>query len=367
MKIVICGGHLTPALSLIEVLPKDAEVIYVGRKNAIEGDKGLSLEYQTITEKNIEFVEIKTGRLQRKFTRHFIPSISKVPYGFASALLLLKKYKPDVVVGFGGYVSFPIALAAKSLKIPVVIHEQTLEAGFANKIIGKFANKICISFPSSERYFPESKTVLTGNPIRKSILSPVKNFDVPVKEKVIYITGGSQGSHFINSMVQENIVKMLEDYVVIHQVGDSQKFNDYENLLKIKSELPEEKRKKYFIFKHLTPDEVGGILKTADLVIARSGINTVSELIVLKKPSFLIPLPISQKNEQLRNAKYLKDLGLGEIELQKDLNPERFYEKIKLMMENYSDYKITNEKDNFPKDAAEKIKEVVYASAKSHH
>src|SRR3990172_7629361 len=144
MRIVIAGGHLTPALSVIEELPKDTDILYIGRKYAIEGDKAVSLEYQTITKNGIRFYVLKTGRIQRRLTRHSLSSFSKIPLGIGQSLYILKRFKPNVIVGFGGYVSFPVCIAGKILGIPIVIHEQTLEAGATNRVIGKIADKICI-------------------------------------------------------------------------------------------------------------------------------------------------------------------------------------------------------------------------------
>ena len=167
MKIVICGGHLSPALSLLEVMPKHVEVIFIGRKYVFEKEKVLSLEYKVVKEKNIPFYPLTTGRFQRKFTLETIPSLLKFPIGFFQSITILRKEKPNVVVGVGGYISLPVCLAALLLGIPVVIHEQTQEAGFANKLISHFARKVCISWESSRKFFPEKKIVLTGNPIRK--------------------------------------------------------------------------------------------------------------------------------------------------------------------------------------------------------
>ena len=217
MKIAITGGHLTPALSVIEALPKDAEVLYIGRKHALEGDRAVSLEYGVITQKGINFAVLQTGRLQRTITRYTIPSLAKVPVGLAKSILILRKFKPDVVVGFGGYVSFPVILAAKVLKIPIVIHEQTLEAGAANMFLSRFAKKICISFETSRKFFPKDKTTLTGNPVRDAIIHPSKKFDFGENEKVIFITGGSLGSHFINLLVKECLAKLLDNYIIVHQ------------------------------------------------------------------------------------------------------------------------------------------------------
>lgn len=365
MKIAIAGGHLTPALSVIEEIQDKDEILYIGRKYAMEGDKAVSLEFQTITSRKIQFAEIKTGRVQRSLTRHTLPSISRVPIGFSKAYLILRKFKPDVVLCFGGYVSIPIAFAAKSLRIPVVIHEQTLEAGFANRVISRFAKKVCISFDSSIKYFPKDKIILTGNPVRDTIIHPKKKFEISSQGPVIYITGGSQGSHFINHLISQTLPELLNNFTIVHQTGDSSEFKDFDKLSILKDGLNSEKREKYIISKFFSPYEVGGVMKKADMVVSRAGVNTISELIVLEKPSYLIPLPISQKDEQLKNAQLLKKLGLGELREQVSLTPESFLSDINFMMDNLSEYKIKHKKSHFPKDAARRIIEVIYAAQKN--
>ena len=167
MKLIIVGGHLSPALAVIEALQKDVNVLFIGRKYVFEGSKTLSLEFRTITKRKIPFVSISTGRWQRKFTRFTIPSLLKFPFGILQSFLILKKFKPDVVLSFGGYLSLPVGIAAFILRIPIVIHEQTLEAGIANKVLSIFAKTVCISWETSRKYFPKSKVILTGNPMRK--------------------------------------------------------------------------------------------------------------------------------------------------------------------------------------------------------
>ncbi len=367
MRIVIVGGHLTPALSVIEEIGSRAEILYIGRKHAFEGDSAVSLEYGAITKKGIEFTEIKTGRLQRSLTARTLPSLSKIPIGFVQSIVVLRKFKPDVVLGFGGYVSFPVIIAAWLLKIPIVIHEQTLEAGATNRIVAKFANKICISFDSSFKYFPKEKTVFTGNPIRNTILHPVKKINLPEDFPIIYITGGSLGSHFINHLVSESLTMLLDKYVLVHQTGDSKEFKDFNKLSILREGLNNSKRGRYILSKFFSPEEVGSVIKQASLIVARSGANTISELIVLQKPSYVIPLPISAKNEQLKNALFLKKLGLGEIGDQKSLTPEIFLQDIIQMMQNLSTYKIKSGKPHFPKDAAKKIVEQIYAASKNYN
>ena len=155
MKIVVIGGHLSPAYSVIEEL-KGEEVFYIGREHVFEGDKAVSLENEEIKTLNIPFFPIVTARLQRKFTRYTLSSFIKFPLGFTQALRILKPIKPDVVLGFGGYLSVPVIFAASICNIPVVIHEQTLEAGFANRLVAKIAKRF--AFPGLLRKNISRKT-----------------------------------------------------------------------------------------------------------------------------------------------------------------------------------------------------------------
>jgi UDP-N-acetylglucosamine--N-acetylmuramyl-(pentapeptide) pyrophosphoryl-undecaprenol N-acetylglucosamine transferase len=345
MKIVIVGGHLSPALAVIDRL-KDVEIFYIGRKFTFEGDRVESLEYTEITKRNIPLFSINAARLQRKFTRYTAPSLFKLPLGFFQAYKILKNVKPDIVLGFGGYLSISVAFAARILKIPVVIHEQTLEIGFANKLISGFSQKNCISWQSSEQFFPKSNTVLTGNPLRKEVLEQKglsKNVNNP---PLLYITGGSAGSHAINLLIEKTLPALTKKFSIFHQTGDS-KYKDFERLEKFKSD-------NYECRKFLSPKESASILLKADLIIGRSGINTVTELLYLEKPGFLIPLPFAQREEQLKNAVFFKNLGLGEY-LKQDgsLTPELFVSKITEMFARINSYKLKEKV--IVEDAADKI------------
>ncbi len=354
MKVVITGGHLSPAISVMEAVPQDWEVFFIGRKSSFEGDSAPALEYQAIKDLNIPFFSIPNSRLQRKFTIYTIPSLIKAPIALSRSIQLLKQIRPDAVLGLGGYISFPVCLAAYFLKIPVIIHEQTLQAGAANKIIGKWAKTICISWKSSEDFFPMSKVVLTGNPIRKEILNSsefrIQNLELPV----IYITGGSTGSHFINELIRDGCHELLKKYQIIHQTGDSEKYKDFEKLTEVKKTLSLELSKRYTLTKFTPVADVGKIIQKATLVIGRAGINTVTELLYLKKPAILIPIPNSANDEQLKNAEFLKNAGLAEILIQEKATPASFIAKIALMMENIENYRVQPEFENLitPKAAA---------------
>jgi UDP-N-acetylglucosamine--N-acetylmuramyl-(pentapeptide) pyrophosphoryl-undecaprenol N-acetylglucosamine transferase len=148
MKLLIVaggGGHFAPSLAVIEKLPKDVEVLLVGRKYALEGDSALSFEYQTAKKLKLQFVSITAGRFQRKFTRHTIGSLLKSPIGLIGAIRAIREYKPDVVLSFGGYVSVPVVIAAAFQKIPIVVHEQVLGAGFP-----KLRSSVTVFIPERE-------------------------------------------------------------------------------------------------------------------------------------------------------------------------------------------------------------------------
>lgn len=339
MKILITGGHFSPALAVIKVLPKDTEVLVVGRKHSFEGDTAPSYEYMVCEKLGIPFKSLTTGRLQRKLTKSTLLSIAKLPIGFAQAVKIMSDFKPDVVFTCGGYLALPVAYAARGQGVPIVVHEQTQGAGLTNKIIGKFAHTICTSFITSEKYFPKEKTILTGNPMRKELFEEKTPVLALKGKKMIYITGGSAGSHYINKYVKEILPQLLEDYVVIHQTGRSAEYKDFETMEDFSTTLPDNLRSRYIVRDFIFPDEIGWVLHNASLIIGRSGINTVYELLAFGKVCLLIPLPHGQKNEQKENAQLVRDTGIGDfIEQNDSLTSEKLLEKINSMFEHYDEY-----------------------------
>lgn len=338
MKLVITGGHLAPALAVMEALPKQTEVLIIGRKHTFEGDSNLSFEYKTADALQIPFVSIITGRLQRTFTRYTIPSLLKLPVGFFQSFRILKDFKPDLVLSFGSYVSLPVVITAAILKIPIIVHEQTLTAGFANKIASIFAKKICISWETSKKYFLPRKTVFTGNPVRKFNVGQLaigSEFGIPKgKDPLIYITGGSAGSHTINLLLEGCIGKLLNRFRIIHQIGDSWDFRDYDRLEKFRDTLTTTLKDRYIISKFVDSAAVGSIITASDLVVSRCGINTVTELLYFGKPALLIPL----NSEQRQNALFFASFGLGQVTSQNNLTVEKLYKLIVSMVKDKDAY-----------------------------
>lgn len=356
-KIILTGGHLSPLLAVYDVLRQEADVAIIGRKYTFEVDKTESLEYSIFKNENVDFFDIDAPRLQRKYTKETIPSFFKSPQAISRALTVLQKEKPDSVLIFGGYIGIPVALAAYIKKIPIVIHEQTLAAGLANRIIGKFASKICISFPDSKKYFNNKKIVLTGNPVRKEVFEVIKEVVIPRDKPILYITGGSTGAHAINLLVSEVLDSLLEKFNVIHQTGDAQEFKDFDVLSQKREELPESLQNRYILRKFILPSEIGWIYKNSDVVLSRAGINTVTELLTLSKKALLIPLPHGQKNEQLKNAKMYQGSGLGIYIAQEEATPKNIMSGLEKLMS-----KKIEKREEGGNSSAEKIAEIVLAA-----
>lgn len=317
MKLLITGGHLAPALALIDELEKtkkDVDVIFVGRKYPIDREKTLSLEYKEISKKNLIFVSLEAGRLTRVISVSSLIGILKIPMGFIQAFFIINKYRPDYIMSFGGYLALPIVFWGYIFRIPVFTHEQTIKPGLANRFIGFFSKRIFVSFDEVKNNFPANKTYVSGNPVKPSIFRiDKKPFNIEKNHPVIYVTGGSLGSHSINIHIKKIVVSLLERYIVIHQVGDTKEYHDYENLLLLKNKLPKDLQSRYFLVKHFFDDQIGYIYDKADLVIGRAGANTFFELLALKKSALFIPLPWSSGREQQHHAEIFAKAGCGEI------------------------------------------------------
>ncbi|MCS6956782.1 MAG: UDP-N-acetylglucosamine--N-acetylmuramyl-(pentapeptide) pyrophosphoryl-undecaprenol N-acetylglucosamine transferase [Patescibacteria group bacterium] len=366
MKILITGGHLAPALAVIDKIKKekpDIKIIFVGRKYAIDKEKTESLEYKEIRKRKIKFINLKTGRLTRIFSFSSFLNFFKFFLGFFSSFFIILKNRPDLILSFGSYLALPIVFWGYIFKIPVFTHEQTINPGLANKIIGLFAKKIFISFKEAEKFFTKNKVILTGNPIRQSIFKIQKKpFFIKKTAPVLYITGGSLGSHSINLHIKKILKNLLEKYIIIHQTGDTKEYHDYEDLLAIKNQLPENLKNKYFLARHFFEDEIGYVYSLSDLVIGRSGANTFFELIALEKPAVLIPLPWSAGKEQQRHAEIFVKSGCGEVFHQLE-SSDKLLRIIDKMIKNISFYQnnFKNLKTIYHQDASKKIIKEIFS------
>src|SRR3990167_1825478 len=310
-KVLFTGAHHNSALALLDWMKanttEELEFIWVGRK-FVPGSDVLAPEYKEVSARNIRFFDIKAGKLYRftdfRFIWPFLKNLFLIPGGFITAYKILSKEKPQLIVSFGGYIAVPVAIVGWLLGIRSVSHEQTLSIGLANQIIYLFTRKIYTAWPIE--YYPSNyrdKMSFVGLPLKEKFLSQVagaEKIDFADEKPVLYVTGGKNGSHVINSAVIKAFDVLIRSFNIIWACGFlTGKYNyDYLNsVIKDKGHLSKVLLKEYF-----GEDEIGKIFNTADIVVSRSGAHTVYELMYLKKPSLLIPIPWSSNNEQYKNA-----------------------------------------------------------------
>ena len=346
-RLVFTGGHHNSALAVIDALnsyqlsairlgslasrrsgPSARRVSYqpffIGHRYSMHGRKVESAEYREVHSRGIPFYDLKAGKVYR--TVNLIEWL-RVVGGFFQSLWLLLTIRPSLIVSFGGYLAAPVVVAGWLLRIPAVTHEQTVVSGWSNRFISRFAKKIFISWPQSAKFFPEEKTILTGLPLRKEIVTLAKEIESAEKASphnalrithTVYITGGKQGSQVINQAVGGCLEKLLTEFSIIHQCGSL----DSERFLQVRASLPQELRDRYLVKDYFSQTEIADVYRQADFVVGRGGAHTVYELAALGKPAILVPIPWVSHHEQQRNAETLADVGLALILPQKELTSE---------------------------------------------
>jgi UDP-N-acetylglucosamine--N-acetylmuramyl-(pentapeptide) pyrophosphoryl-undecaprenol N-acetylglucosamine transferase len=361
IPIVLTGGHAaTTALAVIQQLNKNKsgqlkklDIHWIGTKYAIEGTKTHTLEYDIFPEQGVEFHHIVTGRIQRKLTRYTLPALLKIPVGFIHALILLSSIRPKVILSFGGFAAFPVVVIGWFLRIPVVIHEQTIAAGRANIYSAPFARVITLAREQSKHFFPNG--VVVGNPLHQGIRTITIHKKLR-KPSTIFVTGGSRGSENLNSVIYESLDVLLENYVIYHQVGNY----DYKRALEVHNKLDKVKKSKYFIFSSVKPEIMRDYWDKCDIVIARAGANTVAEVVALAKPAVFVPLPYTYQDEQTKNALYAKKIGIADVIVQSALTSSELTQRIQIITENWDDMVRKGMKfDNPDLTAAEKLCTIV--------
>lgn len=334
MKLVITGGHHTSAIPIIKRLRKDTEdtkIFWFGHKYSQKNNKNPTLEFTEIKKLNIPFYNLIAG----KFYRTYDPiRLLKIPFGFFHAFYLLLKVKPDVILSLGGYLSVPTVFAGFFLGIPSITHEQTLVPGYANRVISKFVKKILISWPSSAKYFPVKKTIVTGLPLRHEIYSSNSDkYSVNEALPTIYITCGKEGSHIINLVVNEALGELLQFCNIIHQCGAHSKLRDIDLLKETYAKIKENSQGKYNVSEFIFDDSIGEAFSKSDLLLIRAGAHTCAEAIVLEKPAILIPIPWVSHDEQTKNANVVKNSGLGIILEQNQLSAKTLINMVKHVLD----------------------------------
>ncbi|MBI3396919.1 UDP-N-acetylglucosamine--N-acetylmuramyl-(pentapeptide) pyrophosphoryl-undecaprenol N-acetylglucosamine transferase [Candidatus Woesebacteria bacterium] len=354
VKIVLTGGHAaTTAIAVVEELIRrnkngaNYDISWVGSQTAIEGKKIPTLESITFPKLGVKTYSIKAGRLQRKITFWTIPSLLKIPVGLIQAFNILFDIRPKIVISFGGFAAFPVVLSAWLLRIPVLIHEQTIAVGLANRMSALFANKIALARKESLDFFPKDRCVTTGNPLLTKVAN-IQPKDKPSDPPVLFVSCGSRGSQVINRSLGPILPQLLRKFKVIHLTG----LLDYKKYLDIKGDLENSISKNYVVYDLVDPLQIDTIYYQADIIVGRAGANTVSEIIATKRPAILIPIPWAYLNEQTKNATYAREFGVATVLPQNELTPERLLVAIEEVKNNWERIVLKIEKKISPDTTA---------------
>ena len=301
MKVVITaggtGGHIFPALALISKLKekdKNVEILYIGTTNRMEKD--------IIPKEEIPYIGIEMKGLNRKNIFKNIDVMKTYLKAVSKAKEELTKFKPDIVIGFGGYISAPVIYAAHKLKIKTIIHEQNSIPGVSNKFLSRYVDKVLVSFKESIKDFPNDKTIYTGNPRSEQIKDIEKISKTTLgfkKDKaLVIIVMGSLGSLTMTKKLKETLPLFKnKDYQVLLITGKDY-YDEYKDI-KLSSNVK------------IVPfyNNLIGLMKDADLIVTRSGASTIAEITSIGLPAIMVPSPYVTNNHQYVNAKSLEDDG----------------------------------------------------------
>ncbi len=307
------GGHVFPAIAIAKALKekvKDIQILFVGAKGRFEMKK--------VPQAGFHIIGLNISGLQRRLTYKNLLVPFKLIDSLARAKNIVKGWKPDLVIGVGGYASFPVVRAAAKRKVPVVIQEQNSYAGISNKILSKKADKICVAYEGMERFFPKEKIYLTGNPVRKEIINTkpkneeaFKYFNLNENKKTLLVFGGSLGAKTINESLKKHVKQFLYNNVqVIWQTGKLY----YNEAIEATKELENFDLRIYEFI-----DRMDLAYSVADLVVSRSGAIAVSEIAALQKPAIFVPSPHVAEDHQTKNAMALVNLQAAKMIKDKDI------------------------------------------------
>lgn len=343
MTLYVTGGHLTPALAVIDELQKrdlKLHIHFFGREYTQTATHQESRERSEMQKRKIPFTAITAAKFHRTYISQNILEILKVPVSLVQIITQFRKRKPDCVLSFGGYLAVPVCIMGKLFGARVITHEQTKVAGLANQILGWFVDVVALAHEESVQYFPAGKTVVTGNPIREVLfreykMAPSWCSDAYKSKPILYVTGGSQGSQIINQTIISLLPKLVRDFYVVHQCGVSIDQGTLRDLNREREKLPTELQDNYSVREWIEEKEVSYFLRNSKFVICRAGANTVQELILAATPAIFIPLAFAYNDEQYKNAEPLIDHDASILLAQKDLYPESLYSAISTMLMRY--------------------------------
>ncbi|MCD7884426.1 MAG: undecaprenyldiphospho-muramoylpentapeptide beta-N-acetylglucosaminyltransferase [Lachnospiraceae bacterium] len=347
-KIVLTGGgtagHVTPNIALVPRLRElEYDIYYIGSYDGIEK--------KLIEQQGIPYTGISSGKLRRYFDLKNFSDPFRVAKGYFEAKKALKNLRPDIIFSKGGFVAVPVVQAAKSLHIPVIIHESDMTPGLANRLSLPAATKVCCNFPETLKNLPEGKAIVTGSPIRQELhngnrLAGMKFCGFTAKKPVLLVIGGSLGSVAVNQAIRGILPELLKNFQVVHLCG--------------KGNLDESLRHTtgYIQFEYIQ-EELPDLFALADVVVSRAGANAICELLDLRKPNLLIPLPAaSSRGDQILNARSFEKQGFSEVLMEDTITPELLLSRINQLYQNRQNY-ITAMEQSEASDAVAKITSLI--------
>ena len=363
------GGHFYPIISVAEELNSLAkekrllnlELFYMAPSPY---NKGILFENNIIYKKNT------AGKVRRYFSINNFFDLFKTGWGVLTSIYQVYKIYPDVVFGKGGYASFPALMAAKILRIPVVIHESDTVPGKVNFWAGKFAQKIAVSYKEAAEYFISDRVAYTGNPVRKDIANPIKTgarefLKVPEDLPMILILGGSQGAEKINNVVLQDLKKLVEKYVVIHQTGKNNILEAQATSRALLADSPYQDR--YKPYDYLDTLALRMASGASSLIVSRAG-STIFEIASWGVPSIIIPITSSNGDHQRQNAFAYARTGACEVIEEGNLTANILASEIDRLIENQEvrEKMISSAKAFFKPDAAKLVAEEILKIALEH-
>jgi UDP-N-acetylglucosamine--N-acetylmuramyl-(pentapeptide) pyrophosphoryl-undecaprenol N-acetylglucosamine transferase len=320
------GGHTSPGLAVAAALrAAGISCAWIGSRHGVEARR--------VPASGVPYHAIATGKLRRAWALANLTDLAgRVPTGMLQALRLLRRLAPRVVLGTGGFVALPVVVAAAALRIPVVVHEQTSVPGLANRVAGRLARRVAITFEESAAAFRPDRVVRTGNPLRPELRAgtraeAIARFALAPEAPLVYVTGGAQGAQRLNRAVGAALPALLAQAQVVHQCGDSAQTGDRAWLEGQRAALPPALAARYTVIPYVT-DELAGIYAAAALVVTRAGAGTVNECCQLGLPALYVPLPGTRGDEQAVNARLVERAGGAAILPQAELTPERLAARI---------------------------------------
>lgn len=324
MRVVVSGGgtggHIFPALALCEqlkILDPSGELLYIG------GSTGM--ESEIVPQKAIPYQAVSALKLKKLISFSTIGVLHSLIKGYKEARVHLREFKADVVVGTGGYVAAAATMAGVSLKLPTLIVAPDMVPGRTNSVLGRFAKRICVCFPQTIKRFPRSKTVVTGMPLRSGTVASDslsqanarEYFNLSPDRFTILVIGGSQGARAINDMILASLNDLISaDSQIIHQTGK----NNFEEVSSKAEAMNLSKASSYYPVAFLDEAQIPMAMRSADIIVCRGGISTLSEATANGLPALIIPLPTAYADHQTANAAALQELGAAMLCPEKSLS-----------------------------------------------